>query len=379
MKKHIKTLTDRYQPKKMDTGQVLSQDFAGEQDLNLIGAKDDNDALAMFLNKAGTRSAETRRRYERETVRFTFFIYHELGIDYKGVRLKHLQAYLYFIQNLPAHWLKSGLLPGRPEKILFKASVSAGKSTDQVIDVLSAFFSFLEKNRYTIGNPAASLVRSGEKRARGSSAIRYFHDNEWALFKDYLDSLPSGTDKEQLEASRIRYIIAITYGLALRESEVALHSCADIHPDGEGGLYLSVLGKGRKRRHLPINENLQDIIVDFRARHGLSGIHGDNFPLAPRQRKIKGRLAPLSSRGLRFFWQSLLRDCARQLTDPYLSIRLQEIPFHALRHTALTHLARVMDIEDLAIFAGHDSINTTSQYYHAEAQRLRTLTASHGL
>lgn len=74
-----------------------------------------------------------------------------------------------------------------------------------------------------------------------------------------------------------------------------------------------------------------------------------------------------------------MSDCAYQSQDPMLAKRLKEIPFHSLRHTALTHLARKMDIEDLAIFAGHDSINTTSQYYHAEVKRLRSLTADHGL
>ena len=69
--------------------------------------------------------------------------------------------------------------------------------------------------------------------------------------------------------------------------------------------------------------------------------------------------------------------CSSQTNDQLLAHRLTDIPFHSIRHTALTHLARNMDIEDLAIFAGHDSINTTSQYYHAEAHRLKTKAANH--
>ena len=129
-----------------DAGKTVAR-YQPEELSNLIGARDDNDALVMFLNKAGTRSEETRRRYERETVRFTFFIYHELAIDYKAVRLKHLQAYLHFIQNLPERWLMPGILPGKPDKVLFKGLIKPGKSTDQVIDVLSAFFNFLEKKQ----------------------------------------------------------------------------------------------------------------------------------------------------------------------------------------------------------------------------------------
>ncbi|WP_330927183.1 site-specific integrase [Candidatus Sororendozoicomonas aggregata] len=344
---------------------------------NLMGAHDDNDALVLFLNKAGTRSSETRRRYERETVRFTFFIYQELGINYKGVRLKHLQSYLHFIQNLPESWLSPGILPGSPDKILFKAPIKIGKSTDQVIDVLSTFFTFLEKNRYTLGNPAASLVRSGEKQAKGATVIRYFHDNEWAHLKECLDNMPIKTKLEQKEAERTRIIVATTYALGLRESEITGHSFADIHKDGEGDLYLSVLGKGRKRRQLPISSALYNQLLAFKS------VYFDEknsiFPLAPRLRKSKGEITALSSRGLRFWWQAFMSHCAEQTSDIFLAERIRAIPFHALRHTALTHLARKMDIEDLAIFAGHDSINTTSQYYHAETKRLRALTKDHGI
>ena len=359
------------------SGQLKS--FRPAEPDNLIGASDDNDALAMFLNKASTRSEETRRRYERETMRFTLFIYRELGIDYQSVRLKHLQAYLHFIQNLPERWLQAGIMPGKPDKALFKHSVKPGKSTDQIIDVLSAFFGFLEKNRYTYGNPAASLVRSGEKTARGSAVVRFFYDDEWQHLKSCLDQMPAESPSQIMEAARTRYIIAITYALALRESEITAHTCADIHSDGEGGLYLSVLGKGRKRRRLPINESLYNKINDFRLFQGVGKMTPDSFPLAPRLRRYRGAITPLSSRGLRFWWQSFMGFCSENASEPLMAARLKEIPFHSLRHTALTHLAKGVDIEDLAIFAGHDSINTTSQYYHAEAKRLRTLTAEHGL
>ena len=71
---------------------------------------------------------------------------------------------------------------------------------------------FLKKNRYTYGNPAVSLVRSGEKRARGSTVIRYFHDNEWRHIKSCLETMPSDNPGQAMEAARTRYMISITYG-----------------------------------------------------------------------------------------------------------------------------------------------------------------------
>ena len=346
---------------------------------NMAGAANDSEVLTLFLNKAGARSTETLRRYERETIRFTAWLYQEVVVDYRQVRLKHLQMYLHHVQHLPDRWLQKGILPGQPERILFKGSIKKGKSTDQIIDVLSSFFTFLEKNRYTYGNPAVSLIRSGEKKARGSTVIRFFHENEWSHVRSCLNNLPLNTLKQKNEAARTHYILALSYSLALRESELTEHSCDDIQPDGEGGFYLSVLGKGRKRRQLPLNSLIQDRIAQFRALYGLTGIYGDAFPLAPRTRLIQGQYASLSSRGLRFWWHNFMAFCANQTNDSLVAKRFKEMPFHALRHTALTHLAKKMDIEDLAIFAGHDSINTTSQYYHAEARRLKKMTENHCL
>ncbi|KEQ15089.1 tyrosine-type recombinase/integrase [Endozoicomonas numazuensis] len=348
-------------------------------DTDMTGAANDSEILTLFLNKSAARSSETLRRYEREILRFSAWLYQDMAVGYKEVRLKHLQMYVHHVQNLPDRWLKKGVLPGQPERILFKASIKFGKSTDQVIDVLSSFFSFLEKNRYTHGNPAVSLIRSGEKLARGTSTIRFFHEEEWQHLLNCLELQKHNRQISESESARTRYIITLGYSLGLRESELTGHSCNDIHPDADGGYFLSVLGKGRKRRQLPLNHKLIEEIKTFRQRFHYEGLLGDDFPLAPRTRRIKGSLGSLSSRGLRFWWQKFMTFCASQTDNSQQAARFDVMPFHALRHTALTHLAQKMDIEDLAIYAGHDSINTTSQYYHTEAKRLRKMTETHYL
>lgn len=346
---------------------------------DMTGAVNDSEILTLFLNKSAARSNETLRRYEREILRFSAWLYQDIGASYKEVRLKHLQMYLHHIQNLPDRWLEQGVLPGQPERILFKASIKPGKSTDQVIDVLSSFFSFLEKNRYTLGNPAVSLIRSGEKLARGTSTIRFFHEEEWQHLLNCLELQTQSEHVSKSESARTRYIIMLGYSLGLRESEMTEHSCNDIHPGIEGGYFLSILGKGRKRRQLPLNNKLIEEIRAFRHSVQCEGLSGDNFPLAPRTRRIQGKIGGLSSRGLRFWWQSFMDFCASESDNSQQATRFKVMPFHALRHTALTHLARHMKIEDLAIFAGHDSINTTSQYYHTEARRLKLMTETHFL
>ena len=355
---------------------LLDSDVPVLHSENLLGAVNDSDALGLFLNKSGTRSLETLRRYERETTRITAFLYLELGISYRDVKLRHLQSYLRFVQDLPEHWLIPGLLTGQPDRVLFKSSVSPGKSTDQIIDVLSAFFSFLEKSNYINGNPASLLVRSGEKLARGHSVVRFFYDDQWQFLLQCLAKMPGCTAEQRKQAERTRYLFSIGYALALRESELTGHSCRNIYPDGDGGFFLDVLGKGRKRRKVPINKSVQQKIRDYRDFSGSPGFFGDDFPLAPKIRGRAGVIKSVSARGLRFWWSNFMDFCQSHST-PESGFNFQDLPFHTLRHTALTHLARKMDIEDLAIFAGHDSINTTSQYYHAEASRLKLLSSEH--
>ena len=142
---------------------------------NILGAKNDYEAFALFIHRAGARSSETQRRYYREIYRFTVFLYEEIGISYPLVKMKHILVYFHFIQNLPDNWFKSTQIQGKPKKLLFNKSVLQGKSTDQIINVLSAFFSFLVKGKYITGNPMALIVRSGVTIAKGAKQVRYFY------------------------------------------------------------------------------------------------------------------------------------------------------------------------------------------------------------
>lgn len=345
---------------------------------NTIGANDDNEAIAIFLHKVGARSTETLRRYEREVTRFSAFIYLELKINYKLVKLKHIQTYLAFVQSLPPRWLKPGLLVGNPKRVLFKHSVIPGKSVDQVINVLSSLFTFLQNTSYIDGNPFYGIAKTGEKYSRNYHVERYFYNDEWSFICKCLQSMPTKTPRQLLEKSRTRYLFALSYNLALRESELANHSCKHITQISTGGYVIDILGKGRKKRQIPLNNVTVTEIINYRKTWGLISMQADDFPLAPSISSKKTGVTALSTRGIRYWWKSLMNYCAKQTNDK-LAVRLSSLPFHTLRHTALTHLAKTISIEDLALFAGHDSINTTSYYYHTELSRMQELLVAHSV
>ncbi len=354
---------------------------------NRLGVDNDQDALALFLRRAGRRSHETLRRYTRELVRFTAFARKELNKGYRQITLADVEIYVDFLHKPWPAWKKPGINKELPEKVYFPNHTKQGKSTDQIITVLNSFFNYIHTTGYSSGNPFSAFDKSGEKHARGHGHLPFFFKDEWDIVLKCISHYPVNTEMLILEKARIHYIFSLTYGGALRESELTNHSCLDIRPDKDGQLTLYIRGKGRKLRQLPVTPDMHYAINLFREFHKAGNICADKFPLAPQLKPIKWlqdgsiEFKSMGARGIRKWFSQFMQYCSSTVEDntDNLAERLLTKTFHSLRHTALSHLAQRMDIEDLAIFAGHESITTTQQYYTPEKERLRELTQHHKL
>ena len=354
---------------------------------NRLGVNSDQEALALFLRRAERRSDETLRRYTRELVRFTAFIRKELNKAYQHITLADVEIYVSFLNAPWPSWQKPGINKETPKKIYFPNAIKPGKSTDQIITVLNSFFNYLHTTGYSNGNPFSAYDKSGEKHARGHGDPRYFFQDEWEVVLKNLSHYPTNSERNALEKLRLNYIFALTYGSALRESELSSHTCRDIKPGDKGELTLHIYGKGRRLRQLPVTPDMLDAINFYRKKHGAGHLSTDAFPLAPQLRPLKEHASgdvlfkSMCSRQIRKWFSQFMQHCANSVlgTNPELADRLLTKSFHSLRHTALSHLAKQMDIEDLSIFAGHESITTTQQYYTPEKERLRQLTQQHRL
>ena len=350
---------------------------------NRLGTGSDADALALFLRRAERRSAETLRRYTRELVRFTAFCRKELLKNYDQITVADIEGYVTFLNAPWPYWQQPGIDRSRPDKVYFPNAIKPGKSTDQVITVLHSFFNYLHATGYIQGNPVHGFDKSGERHARGHGEVRYFYADEWDVVKTCLKHYPEDSKRQQDEKARLNFIFGLTYATAMRQGEIERLSCADILPGPDGELELHISGKGRRKRRLPVSDRTLDIIIRYRLHHQQEAFTRDGFPLAPTICPVKkdGRYGRMSARQIRKWFAGFMLYCADTVDkeDPELAQRLLEKSFHSLRHTALSHLARNMDIEDLAIFAGHEAITTTQQYYTPERSRLRELTREHGL
>ena len=350
---------------------------------NKLGVETDHDALALFLRRAARRSEETLRRYTRELVRFTAFLNRECLKKYDECTVADIEIYVNFLHTPWPHWQQPGMDKANPSKVFFPFAVKPGKSTDQIITVLNSFFSYLQATGYLSGNPVHGFDKSGEKVARGHGETRFFYEDEWKIIVDAIAQYPTAKERQRLEKARLEYIFGVAYCLRLRQSEMTGHTCNDIRQDRYGDLVLTIKGKGRRLRQLPVNDKILQTIIQYRTIHNLDNFVRDGFPLAPCLRPVAsdGTFRAMSPRQVRKWFTQFMEHCAEKakVHDKDLAQRLLTKSFHSLRHTALSHLAQKMDIEDLALFAGHEAITTTQQYYTPERQRLRELTENHGL
>lgn len=119
------------------------------------------------------------------------------------------------------------------------------------------------------------------------------------------------------------------------------------------GAHVLCCGKGRKERRTPLTKNTRTALQTWLkepARSGTSvlfpNIHG-------------GRLSPDAI-------QSLLAKHVKAAREQCPSLRHKRISPHVLRHTAAMELLQAgVDISVIALWLGHESIQTTQVYLHA--------------
>lgn len=328
--------------------------------------------LLEFLQARAGRSEHTYRRYQRELGRLASFLHK----DFAQVTAADLRDFQQFLLNPPATFVVGGS-PLAP---------MAEKSIDDTFRVISAFFGWLFHEGVIDRNPARNVRKLAEVEESHNDA-RYFDDAKWkalwAWLDDYEDSLHDG-----YFAARLRYCIAIQYGLALRVSEMAQYTLADVWRSG-ARYRIKILGKGKKLRTLEVPEFTLAEIQRYRQHLGLPTSSDKGFeplPLLPRLHPVTIRQRPpgvtYAKTGITAgAWQTLFGELMEHLyrrcydkavgenieSDTAWQEEWRHLTPHSLRHTRLSHLAQQgMGLLELQRFAGHTKADTTAVYYHVE-------------
>ena len=167
-----------------------------------------------------------------------------------------------------------------------------------------------------------------------------------------VDAILASPDRATRTGRRDHTMILLAVQTGLRASELVGLTCRDIHLGT--GAYVACHGKGRKDRITPLTTSTAAAV-----QHWLAERQGTpDSPLFPTNRD-----QPMSRDALE---RRLTRhtDAARHHCPSLIS---KNITPHVLRHTAAMRLLHAgVDITVIALWLGHENINTTQIYLQAD-------------
>ena len=225
-----------------------------------------------------------------------------------------------------------------------------GLSNNYINKHLQAIEKFLEfLNHKGVKNIPASGIRLEKLQRKEITILTQSEIKE--LFE--LTSREADTEKEQIIQSRDKALLTIFYSCGLRRNEGANISIDDINFDTR--ILHVKRGKNYKERLVPINKTnaayLAEWIYDYRSQiiktkkeHRLFiNIHGQPMTGGTLYARLK-----------------LL-----QLQSDSIELQQKNIGLHSLRHSIATHLLQAgMSLEKIAVFLGHNSLESTQIYTH---------------
>ena len=159
------------------------------------------------------------------------------------------------------------------------------------------------------------------------------------------------------EPVRNRLMLAFAYDCALRREELCSLATGDIDPARRLLRVRAETTKTRRERVVPYSVVSADLYMAYLAeRRRLGNLRGPLFL----SESTRNRAAPMT----KWTWSKVVRRLAQRAALPTLTT-------HSFRHLCLTDLARAgWDIEEIASFAGHRSIQSTLLYIHLSARDL---------
>jgi integrase/recombinase XerD len=172
------------------------------------------------------------------------------------------------------------------------------------------------------------------------------------LTRDETDALLASPDQSTWIGRRDHALLLTAVQTGLRVSELTALSIADVHLST--GAHLRCHGKGRKDRVTPLTIHTRNILRAWLDERGGK----PNDPLFPSRRST-----------------NLSRDAVERLVARHTAtaatrcptLRDKHVSPHVLRHTAAMALLHAgVDTTVIALWLGHESIETTQVYLHAD-------------
>lgn len=267
----------------------------------------------------------------------------------------HVRELLYYLEQTGTHHIKQlevNHIREFYQQLKFRSNQRSGGglSNAYLNKYLQALYKFADYLRQSGKILLPALCIDWE--ADDTAEIIVLTPEEIKLLYKATENYNIGTELEPFN-SRDRAILTIFYGCGLRRNEGYHLNIPDINFDRR--ILRVRKGKNYKERLVPFNKTnadyLQEYLYDWR-------------PVIVRDKKEDAFF--ISQRGTRMNAQSMAMrlKILQQRTD---DIKLQEknVRLHVLRHSIATHLLQNgMELEKIARFLGHSSLESTQIYTH---------------
>jgi len=303
----------------------------------------------LSLEAALQRSPHTIDAYARGREDF-FSLCERLQVVPEEATREHVALWAQELSTRPANH-QSSVRSHLPESLLSNATIQ------QRLTAVRLFYDFLVENGARSDNPVGrgrytpGKVFSGS-RERGILKRQYKppwipNDEQWLALLNAV----------RLEPVRNRVMFAVAYDAALRREEVCRLEIADLD---FGHRLLTVRGETTKNgqtRVVPFSMPTAELLSQYlRHRRQITAERGPLF--LSESRRNGGEAVSI------WTWSKV----AARISSVSGVTRFST---HTLRHLCLTDLARSgWDIHEIALFAGHQSLETTKDYIHLSGRDL---------
>jgi site-specific recombinase XerD len=347
-----------------------------------LSARNDLEAVRAYIQKFRLQP-HTARAYQRELERFLLWCVLVCKKPLSSALVDECEAYKSFLEAPSPEFC--GPRRGRftPQWRPFAGALSP-ESQKQAVQILRTAMGWLHKVRYLGGNPWAAV--SDPQVTQQLSAMQIERALPSDLYERVVSKLSLESEKPENTQARIALAALLLMGdCGLRISEVASAKAEKLEPSPfvTGQFKLTILGKGKKLRAVPLSERtckaVQAHQMDLLIQYGKRPAKGAAL-IRPITLPPIGKTSELhQANWVGYAPNSIARIIKKSLktisgldeinVDDMLKLRMTSA--HGLRHTFGTMATeREMPLDVIQAILGHASIDTTSIYIRAQEKRV---------
>jgi integrase/recombinase XerD len=246
---------------------------------------------------------------------------------------------------------------------LEKTRGNGARSRNTRLAAIRSFFRYVAVNEPQLLHHCQRVLAMPAKRHE-KRAIDY-------LSREEIEAVIAAPNLATWHGRRDRAILVLTLQTGLRVTELITLTCGDIALGS--GAHVRCMGKGRKERATPIRKDSVKLLRDWLVQR--SGQPAD--PLF-----VSNRGTQLSRDAI----ECIVRRHVATATKKCPSLSTKRISPHVLRHSAAMQLLHNgVDRTVIALWLGHESVETTQMYIHADMKikekaiaRTRPVEVKHG-